>query len=101
MRCLGLYRIAAVGSLRTQNLRDSPSQSVVILYSWTAVDWLISQKLVLLSLLATVAVNQSLGRTFPLSCLCESLLSGRAAEALLRIGQREKPVTRSYWPVCQ
>lgn len=38
---------------------------------------------------------------FPCLCLCEFLLSGRAAQAPLQIGQREKPVTGSYWPICQ
>lgn len=88
VRCLGLYRIAGVGHRPTRNLCDSSSQSAVTLCSCTAVHWLISQSLSCFPywlLLPSIRVSIE---PSPWLCLCEFLLSGRAAEAPLRIGQR-------------
>lgn len=64
---------------------------------WTAVHWLIAQTLFCcLYWLLSLSIR-ALGRTLPQS-LCKLLLSGRVAEALLRIGHRERPVILPIGP---
>lgn len=84
----------------TWNLCDSPSQSAASLCSCTAVHWLISQSLPCCPYWLLLLSIRFSSEPSPRLCLCE-FLSGRAAEAPLRIGQREKPVVLSYWSVCR
>lgn len=85
----------------TWNLCDSPSQSAASLCFCTAVHWLISQSLSCCPYWLLLLSIRFSSEPSPRLCLCEFLLSGRAAEAPLRIGQREKPVILSYWSMCR